>query len=138
MSLHVHPSRLNLIFGHLFLLSFIISGIYMQQILVPEFENEYLIRMEARASHIYILFIAMMNLMSYRKIKSHHKTHRLEYFYRYLLILAGFLSILAFALEHRVALTDRNLTFVTIAICLTAIFSYLVHEGRARRKRSVY
>ncbi len=138
MNTKSNPAKLNLIFGTIFFIAFIITGLYLNRILCPDFENEHFIRMEARANHIYILLVALMNIMSYRKVKHHHKTHRLEYLFRYLLVFAGLLSVVAFVVEHRSNLDNRSITFFTMLICLFATAAYVLHEGRNRRKGKVY
>ena len=56
--------RLHLLFASVFLLLFVASGLYMKNVL-PPFNNELDgARMIYRASHLYLLFAALLNLLA--------------------------------------------------------------------------
>ena len=56
--------RLHLIFASVFLLLFVASGLYMKNVL-PPFNNELDgVRMIYRASHLYLLFATLLNLLA--------------------------------------------------------------------------
>jgi hypothetical protein len=57
------PARnLLLAFGLLLFLAFALSGIHLMEVVMPEHQDQGEIRMMARSSHIYLLFISLLIL----------------------------------------------------------------------------
>lgn len=58
--------KIQFAFGILLLIAFALTGQYLMRVFVPRHLGELHFRMMARADHIYILFLAMLNLMHAR------------------------------------------------------------------------
>jgi hypothetical protein len=117
--------KLNLLFGILLLVLFALSGQYMQHVFKPEFENELVMRMQIRASHIYILFLSALNVMSFLVDLKGKKW--LDYIFRNALIVSGTLSFLAFWTDHTGLLTERSVTLWMVISMLVGMGAMLIH-----------
>jgi len=122
--------KANLIIGILLFIGFIISGQYMKHSFVPEHIDELTIRMQIRSNHIYLLFIALLNLLSFKCVLSagHKVLSYIEIAFRCCLIIAGAFAILGFIFEHTGDLDIRIFTFITIVLSLTSIGLVILNE----------
>lgn len=130
-------NTLNLAFGIILLLGFLISGQYLKHYFKPNHLDQYLMRLQIRSSHIYILFIACLNIIAFKtktdlKIKI-QKTLNLTW--RVCLIIAGLLFILAFLKEHTGEIKNRTLTLIGANLTLTSIGLFLLNETISHFKK---
>lgn len=130
--------RINLIFGLLLFIVFLGTGYYMAEYFRPEHMDNLVMRMQIRANHIYILFIALLNIVAYRSnfSSNHKKTNVLEIVFRLFLILSGIFAVIAFLKEHTGDLSVRTWTLLTVILSVTAIGLLLLNElfNALRRK----
>jgi len=133
--------RANLIFGLVFLTGFLISGYYMAKYFRPAHMDELTVRMQIRASHIYLLFIALLNLIAFKceLTQANKSVVFVERIFRFLLIAAGCIAIAAFVLEHTGHLKERKLTLLSVVLSLASIVVILLHETliSLKERRSV-
>lgn len=127
--------RMNLYFGLLLFLVFLGTGLYLKFIFKPENLMNLPARMEIRANHIYILFIALLNIFSYgvRPKVAESAAATTVNAMRGFLMVAGIFSVVAFFTEHSGTLTERRFTFYSIVLSITATVSYLVVLYRERK-----
>lgn len=120
--------RLHLIFASVFLLLFVASGLYMKNVL-PPFNNELDgARMIYRASHLYLLFAALLNLLAgaHWQTLGNKLCSQIQVLGSTLLL--GSLPVLglAFLLEPSQHWVMRPLT---MAGCWLALLGTLLHAG---------
>lgn len=60
----------HLIVGGVFLVLFLLTGVYMLDQFPELYKNREEVRMMYRATHIYLLFAALLNLLSWQQFKS--------------------------------------------------------------------
>ncbi|MGV6831406.1 MAG: hypothetical protein ACWA5P_07590 [bacterium] len=117
--------EINLYFGLMLFIGFLVTGYYMKTYFKPEFLDNHVIRMQIRANHIYILFISLLNVISYT---SQIKRKYLELTFRLCLIVAGILAVVAFLVEHSGNLNDRSWTLFSVILSVVAIGFILFNE----------
>jgi len=117
--------KINLIFGLFIFLIFVLTGLYLGLVVVPENLDNPLLRMEARANHIYILSVALLNILSFGIPKPERLcfdwSHSL---WRGLLIVSGMLVVAAFIFEHQKELDLRLLTTLSLFTALGAVIVF--------------
>ncbi|WP_348740629.1 hypothetical protein [Tenacibaculum sp. 190524A05c] len=110
----------------------------MAEYFKPEHMDNLVMRMQIRANHIYILFIALLNIVAYRSNFSSKdkKTYVLEIVFRLFLMLSGIFALIAFLKEHTGDLSVRTWTLLTVILSVTAIGLLLLNElfNTLRRK----
>jgi uncharacterized membrane protein len=123
-------ARINLIFGVTLFIIFLITGYYMKEYFKPNHLDNHLMRLQIRSNHIYILFISLLNILSFRTTiqLGNPLSKVLDYSTRIVLILAGVLSLLAFVYEHTGIISNRILTLITVILSLTSIGLFLINE----------
>ncbi|MEQ6121509.1 hypothetical protein [Reichenbachiella sp. MALMAid0571] len=120
---------INLIFGVSLLIVFLITGWYMKEVLKSEHLLDSTVRMELRANHIYILFISLLNMLSFKVNLSESTISKYcNLIFRFLLVFAGLLAIAAFIYDHSGILEERINTFYQILFSLVAIGAVAVNE----------
>jgi len=120
---------INLIFGAFLMIVFLITGWYMKEILRSEHLLDSTIRMELRANHIYILFISLLNILSFKvKLSESIISKYCNITFRFLLVFAGLLAIAAFIYDHSGILEERIITFYQIIFSLVAIGAVALNE----------
>ena len=122
--------KTNLFFGLLLFLVFLATGYYMMQYFKPEHLDNHVMRMQIRANHIYILFIALLNVIAFKcELKMKHTMSKyLDSIFRMLLLLAGIISVVAFLKEHTGNLGVRSWTLSTVILSVTAVGFLLTNE----------
>ncbi len=113
----------NLVFGFLFLLAFLATGQYMRHVFLPEYSEALIQRMQIRSNHIYLLFIALLNLLAAGvEVPGRYKWSALgSGVARLLLILAGCCMLVGFWNEHDGNLTHRTYTRLGIFASLGGV-----------------
>ncbi len=114
--------KVNLIFGFVLLFTFFGTGLYMKSIFKPEHLSELTVRMEIRANHVYILFIALLNLFAFRaySVSAGKFVVLLNTVSRALLLAAGCFAMAGFLWEHSGTLTGRSYTLLCAVASLSA------------------
>ena len=122
--------KINLYFGLLLFLVFLISGYFLKEYFKPQNINNLTIRMEIRANHIYIIFISFLNIISFKSELSQGKNWStyLDKAFRILLILSGTVAMYAFIFDHNGDLSGRKATLLSVVLSLAAIILFLVNE----------
>jgi hypothetical protein len=128
--------KINLAFGLMLLACFLATGYYMASYFRPEHLNEITMRMQIRASHVYLLFIALLNLLAFRVelTPPGRLTTFFERTFRVMLIAAGCVAVAAFIFEHTGDLKDRKLTLTAVILSLASVMLVLLHGIVAARK----
>ncbi len=119
--------RLNLYVGFILFISFLITGLYMRFLFRPEHFDELTVRMEIRSNHIYILFVSLLNLMSFgiEIFIGPALIIFLDRLSRSLFIISGVLSLIAFVFEHTGTLKGRSFTFFCVLSSLSGVVLFL-------------
>ena len=130
-------NKINLFFGLLLFVVFLMTGYYMKEYFKPEHLNDLEQRLQIRSNHIYILFISLLNIaLSMCRFNNTDKlTSYLDLGFRMLMILAGIVAFLAFCFEHTGEIGNRKLTLVTVILSLSSIGLLLLTEFINRRKK---
>lgn len=134
--------KINLIFGLILLVLFVLSGQYMQHFFKPSFENELVMRMQIRASHIYLVFVAALNVMSFRVHLNDHSIifQGLDVLFRSALILSGVLVFVSFWFEHTGDLVERKFTVYAVEVFLvgmvTMVFSMILEKWVVKQQKN--
>ncbi|MEL6656257.1 MAG: hypothetical protein AAFY48_17795 [Bacteroidota bacterium] len=121
--------RLNLIFGLLLFLAFILSGQYMHRVFTPEHLDEFVQRVQIRSNHIYLLLSALLNLLASR-IPSEYKRSWQKYtdtIGRALLMVAACFLAAGFWYEHDGNLANRLFTRLGLFGTLGAVGLIMVN-----------
>jgi 4-hydroxybenzoate polyprenyltransferase len=120
----------NLYFGLILLIVFFASGYYLKEYFKPQNINHLSLRMEIRANHIYILFISLLNIISYKSELSKGKnwTVYLDISFRLLLMFSGLIAIYAFLFDHNGDLIGRKATLSSVVLSLSSIVVFLANE----------
>lgn len=126
-------NRWNLFFGLLFFLLFVLSGQYMRHIFTPEHLEALVPRVQIRSNHIYLLWIALLNLLASRivVVQQQNWQRYSELLFRIAIIIAGGLLLLGFWYEHDGALDHRKWTRLGLFTTLGAISIFLLGEWLA-------
>ena len=97
----------------------------------PEHLDQHVMRMQIRANHIYILFVALLNVLAYKcdLTSASKRSTGIDLGFRLLLLSAGVLSLVAFCTEHSGNLNLRTWTLFTVILSLAAIGLLLLNEG---------
>lgn len=113
--------------GTVFLVLFLMSGIYMFLNFPDLYAGREEIRMMYRATHIYILMSALLNLMTGNYLRSHSVKNLiwLRSIASLLILLAPFLLIIAFVIEPPSYLIDRPVSYWGVVILFVGV---LVHS----------
>ncbi|WP_442264578.1 hypothetical protein ACSIGC_09435 [Tenacibaculum sp. ZS6-P6] len=121
---------MNLYFGLLFFVGFLATGYYMAEYFKPNNVDNYVARMQIRANHIYILFISLLNIISFKsEIKMDHSISKyLNILFRILILIAGIISFVAFLKDHTGNLKTRNWTLTAIILSVLSISMVLLNE----------
>lgn len=130
--------KLNLYFGLLLFMVFLITGYYMSNYFTPEHMDNLVMRMQIRASHIYILFISLLNIFAFKfDLKWHTKlSNALDILFRTLIIVSGIVAVFAFLKEHTGDLNKRSLTLYAVILSVTSVGLVLLNEFIHQRKRN--
>lgn len=123
--------KVNLIVGLLLLLLFILSGQYMKHVFLPENTDELVMRMQIRASHIYIPFLAALNVLAVGvpKADRESKLHRvLELIFGITLIASAVFALLSFWHEHTGDIHDRGFTKWMVIMMLVGMGAYVLSK----------
>ena len=121
--------KINLYFGIILLIVFLITGYYINQYFKPQNINDLTARMQIRASHVYILFVAMLNMLAYTcTLTSSKFSVYIDYTFRIILLSAGFVAFFAFLYEHNGNLEERNATLLMIILSLTSVLLVVTTE----------
>lgn len=129
-------NKINLFFGFLLFVVFLITGYYMKEYFKPAHLNDFEQRLQIRSNHIYILFVSLLNIAI--SICRFDKTRKvisyLDLGFRILIIIAGLAAFLAFCFEHTGEISNRKLTLVTVILSLSSIVLLLLTEILNRKK----
>lgn len=122
--------KINLYFGLILFAGFLVTGYYMKEYFKPENLDNHIMRMQIRASHIYILFISLLNILSFKcNLKTGHKVSKyLNVLFRTLMLIAGTLAVIAFFKDHTGHLAVRSWTLYTIILSVVAVGLVLTNE----------
>ena len=122
--------KLNLIFGVLLFCVFLGSGFYMSNYFKPMHIEALTMRMQIRSSHLYMLFVSLLNIISYKCVFQQNRSISkvLEFLFRVCFIVAGFFSVLSFIKEHTGDLALRNHTLLAAILCVTAVGFVVLNE----------
>jgi len=120
----------NLAFGAFLLFTFLLTGIYLKYLFKNEHLSDLTMRMEIRASHVYILFASLLNILSYKvEFPSGINWIKImEMLFRSSLIISGVLFLIAFVTDHGNSITDRYVTFYAVLLSLIPIVAILINE----------
>lgn len=131
-------NKLNLYFGISLFIIFIITGYYMKEYFKPEHINDVEQRLQIRSNHIYILFIALLNIaVSVCQFEKSKKLfYYLDFSFRTLIIISGIISILAFCFEHTGELKNRTFTLITVILSLASIGLLLLTEIMSHKNKN--
>ncbi|MEX0288213.1 MAG: hypothetical protein AB3N14_03810 [Flavobacteriaceae bacterium] len=133
--------QINIVFGFTLFVGFLATGYYLKEFFTPVHLDEHVMRMQIRASHIYILLISLLNMVSFKcELKSNHKFSKyLEFWFRFLLILSGIFAVVAFFKEHTGDLNERSWTFYAIILSLFSVGLFLINEiiGFRHKKNNI-
>lgn len=124
--------KLNLVFGLLLFISFLATGYYMKTYFKPEHVDMPVMRMQIRANHIYILLMALLNVISFKS--NFEYTKYLEIGFRVLLVVSGILAVMAFFIEHSGDLDKRSYTLYSIILSVAAVGFFLLDELMSWKK----
>jgi uncharacterized membrane protein len=122
--------KANLYFGIVLFVVFLITGYYLEIFFKPQNFNNLVLRMEIRANHVYIIFISLLNIISFKCELSNDKkwTTYLDSSFKVLLILSGGTAIYAFMYNHNGNLNGRNWTLLAVVLSLSSIVMFLTNE----------
>jgi hypothetical protein len=128
--------KLNLIVGLILLLIFLGTGYQLATQIKPVHFSNPIVRMEARANHIYILFIALLNILSFRNktVALGRGSILIEYFSRGLLIISGTFAVYAFVFEHTGNIEERQVTFLAVSTALISVALFVFNELMFQKK----
>lgn len=131
--------KLNLYFGLLLFVVFLLTGQYMQHVFRPQYEEQLVLRMQVRANHIYILFISLLNILAFKCSLSgnwRYKSLGMVIFHASL-VASGILMVMAFFTEYTTDMSNRTLTKYSAILAILSIgillASELVHLRKIRR-----
>lgn len=125
--------KMNLYFGLLFFVVFLFTGYYMVNNILPHYADDPYIRMANRADHIYMLFIALLNIISYKCVFS-NRIRVFEPISRILLIVAGICSAIGFFVENAAVLDGRMITPTAVGLAFLAVVIFGIGELVGRNK----
>jgi len=122
--------KANLLFGIVLFLAFLGTGYYMSRYFKPEHVTDLTMRMQIRASHIYLLFTALLNIMAFTcELRGTGRARKFfDPAFRLFLIAAGTVALCAFAFEHTGDLKERKLTLLSVILALASVGFILIHE----------
>ena len=102
-------NNINLVFGLLLFVVFLITGYYMKEYFKPEHLNNIEQRLQIRSNHIYILFVSLLNITISicRFDKTKKSIYYLDLSLRILIVFTGILAFLAFCFEHTGEIDNR-------------------------------
>ena len=122
--------KINLYFGLTLFVGFLLTGYYMENYFKLEHIDNLVMRMQIRASHIYILFISFLNVMAFKfNLKSNNRfSGFLEIMFRVLIIASGILAVFAFLKEHTGDLEMRNSTRYAVILSTASVGLILLNE----------
>ena len=121
--------NINLLFGLILFIGFLISGWYMENVFVPENLTNLTARMELRANHIYIVLLSFINILSFKIELSKSRLSRLcDTTFRVLLLISGLITAIAFLNEHTGDLNERIFEFYIVLSALIAVSIVLLNE----------
>ena len=133
--------NMNLFFGLTLFVGFLATGYYMAEYFKPEHLDNHVMRMQIRANHIYILFISLLNIVSFKcDLKMNHNLSKyLNILFRMLLLIAGVIAIVAFFKEHTGNLGIRSWTLSAVILSVISVGIVLINElvNIAVKKKSI-
>ncbi len=96
----------------------------------PNNLDNHLMRLQIRSSHIYILFVSLLNIIAFRSFITDGSVFSkiFNYALRLCLIAAGVFSLLGFIYEHNGDISNRILTLVTTILALSSVGLFLINE----------
>jgi hypothetical protein len=123
-------SRMNLFFGLALFVAFLATGFYMGEYFKPSHLDDLQMRLQIRSSHIYILFISLLNILAFKVVLKEENlfSNFINSTFRILLVAAGIFSLFAFAYEHTGVISERILTLVTVIVSLTSVGLIILNE----------
>lgn len=129
-------NNINLVFGLLLFVVFLITGYYMKEYFKPEHLNNIEQRLQIRSNHIYILFVSLLNITISicRFDKTKKSIYYLDLSLRILIVFTGILAFLAFCFEHTGEIDNRKQTLSTVILSLSSVGLLLLTELINRRK----
>ncbi len=122
--------KINLYFGLALFVGFLATGYYMAEYFKPEHLDNHVMRMQIRANHIYILFISLLNIVSFKcDLKMNHKLSKhLNILFRMLMLIAGIIAVVAFLKEHTGNLGVRSWTLSAVILSVVSVGIVLINE----------
>ena len=117
--------KANLYFGLVLFIGFLVTGYYMKEYFKPEHLDNHVVRMQIRANHIYILFVSLLNVVSF---KCELRMKSLDILFRTLILTAGVIAVIAFLKEHTGDLSVRSWTLLAVILSVASVGILLVHE----------
>ena len=114
--------------GIFFLALFLLTGVYMKLSFPELYEGREEIRMMFRATHIYLLMSALLNLMAGNGLRSHPVRHvvQLQKLASLLILIAPFLFFAAFIIEPPSYMLERPISFWGVVALLSGV---LLHSA---------
>ncbi|WP_160114587.1 hypothetical protein [Aquimarina sp. AU474] len=122
--------KINLYFGLTLFIGFLATGYYMAEYFKPEHLDNHVMRMQIRANHIYILFISLLNVVSFKcDLKINHKLSKyLDTLFRIFILIAGIVAVVAFLKEHTGNLGVRSWTLSAVTLSVVSVGLVLINE----------
>ena len=117
--------KANLYFGLVLFIGFLVTGYYMKEYFKPEHLDNHVVRMQIRANHIYILFVSLLNVVSF---KCELRMKSLDILFRTLILTAGVIAVIAFLKEHTGDLSVRSWTLLAVILSVASVGILLVNE----------
>ncbi|GEM_PF-5175889 len=115
--------KIQFAYGMLLFGIFLLTGQYLKWVIKPRYLIEIDQRMMARANHIYIFFISMLNVLS-SLIETEKGTRWVAacgWVSRIVLMISGCIFVLAFFQPYGIELSQRRLPLVGVVLTLVGI-----------------
>ena len=126
--------KMNLYFGFLLFVIFLFTGYHMVSSILPQYTEDTYIHMANRADHIYMMFIALLNIILYKCIFTN--SYKLfEPLSRILLIVAGICSITGFFAESITPLNERMITPSAVGLAFLAVVLFGIGELMGKKRK---
>ncbi|MGC6479924.1 MAG: hypothetical protein ACON42_06065 [Flavobacteriaceae bacterium] len=115
--------QINWYIGLFLIFIFIITGLYIQYLSIPEDAHPHVYRMILRANHVYILFIGMVNIVLSR---SNYTSPRIEWMSRVFYIISAPLVLLAFMWETGGDMENRLISFNAVLLAFMGLILFIL------------
>lgn len=125
--------KLNLYFGLFLLAVFLFTGYYMVNTILPQYGTDAYVRMANRADHVYMMFIAILNIVFYKCTFS-NCNKLLETSSRILLTVAGTCSAIGFFIERFASLDERIISPSAVGLAFFAMVLFGIDSITGRKK----